>query len=109
MVQDRDMKIDRTGNRAFSLTVTFERREDGGLRVFSDDVPGFVLSHSDADAVLADVKPTLEGILSSMLNGRVVASELVGLREALENAGLVSPEMPAELCEITKRYVAHFC
>jgi hypothetical protein len=44
--------------------VIFERREDGGLRVHSDDVPGFVLSHSDPMAVLSDVKPALEQILS---------------------------------------------
>ena len=48
------------------VVVTFERREDGGLRVYSDDVPGFVLSHSDPMAVLGDVKPALERILSHM-------------------------------------------
>jgi hypothetical protein len=46
------------------VVVIFERREDGGLRVYSDDVPGFVLSHSDPMAVLSDVKPALEQILS---------------------------------------------
>ena len=48
------------------VVVTFERREDGGLRVYSDDVPGFVLSHSDPMTVLGDVKPALERILSYM-------------------------------------------
>ena len=48
------------------VVVTFERREDGGLRVYSDDVPGFVLSHSDPMTVLGDVKPALERILSHM-------------------------------------------
>jgi hypothetical protein len=32
--------------------------------VYSDDVPGFVLSHADPMAVLRDVKPALEQILS---------------------------------------------
>lgn len=42
------------------IVVTLEGREDGGLRADSDDVPGFVLSHSDPDAVLRNVKPALE-------------------------------------------------
>jgi hypothetical protein len=45
------------------ITVTFEHRDDGGLRAYSNDVPGFVLSHSDPAKVLADIKPALEGIL----------------------------------------------
>jgi hypothetical protein len=48
------------------VVVTFEHRGDGGLRAYSDDVPGFVLSHADSVAVLDDVKPALEGILSHM-------------------------------------------
>jgi hypothetical protein len=50
--------------RAFKLTVCFETRSDGGLRAWSDDVPGLVLSHSDADSVLADVPAALKVILS---------------------------------------------
>lgn len=46
------------------ITLCLERREDGGLRVWSDDVPGLVLSHSDAEKVMADVIPALELILS---------------------------------------------
>lgn len=63
------------------IVVTFERREDGGLRVFSDDVPGFVLSHSDPRAVLDDVKPALERMLSHILDRDVVVSELSRLNE----------------------------
>jgi hypothetical protein len=58
------------------LTVIFERREDGGLRAYSDDVPGFVLSHSDPKAVLKDVKPALEQILSHLLGVDVVVEQL---------------------------------
>jgi hypothetical protein len=56
--------------------VNFERREDGGLRAWSDDVPGFVLSHSDPKAVLEDVKPALEAILSHVYGTPVVVEEL---------------------------------
>lgn len=59
------------------VTVTFERREDGGLRAWSDDVPGFVLSHRDPEAVLADVKPALERILSHVHGKDVKVSESV--------------------------------
>ena len=58
------------------IVVTLEGREDGGLRADSDDVPGFVLSHSDPDAVLRNVKPALEGILSNLLKEPVALEEL---------------------------------
>ncbi len=58
------------------ITVMFERREDGGLRAFSNDVPGFVLSHSDPMAVLSDIKPALEGILSHQFGAPVVVEQL---------------------------------
>jgi hypothetical protein len=58
------------------VVVIFERREDGGLTAYSDDVPGFVLSHSDPKAVLADVIPALEGILSHVHGTNVVVKQL---------------------------------
>jgi hypothetical protein len=60
------------------VTVTFELREDGGLRVYSKDVPGFVLSHSDAEAVVRDVVPALERILSHVHGRPIELRELVG-------------------------------
>ena len=47
------------------ITVRFAQRDDGGLRAWSDELPGFVLSHSDAKAVIEDVEPALESILSA--------------------------------------------
>lgn len=44
-------------------TIIIERREDGGLRVWSDNVPGFVLSHRDKDAVLSDLGLALKVFL----------------------------------------------
>src|SRR5260221_12516101 len=58
------------------FVVSFERRDDGGLRAWSDDVPGFVLSHSDPKAVLEDVKPALEAIISHAYGTPVVVEEL---------------------------------
>ena len=57
------------------FTVTFERREDGGLRAYCDDVPGFVLS-GEPKAVLDDVKPALERILSHLHGMNVVVEQL---------------------------------
>lgn len=57
---------------ATRIVVVFETRSDGGLRVYSDDVPGFMLSHQDASAVMRDVQPALEQIISAMLGVAVV-------------------------------------
>ena len=61
------------------ISVVFENRPDGGLRVYSDDVPGFMLSHPNADAVMADVEPALKTIISAMV-GAPVTVTLIGSR-----------------------------
>jgi hypothetical protein len=48
------------------VTLHFDRRPDGGLRVYSDDVPGLVLSHRDASKVFQDLGPALEALLSGL-------------------------------------------
>ncbi|WP_370030669.1 hypothetical protein [Qipengyuania mesophila] len=53
------------------LTVRFEKRDDGGLRAWCDDLPGFVLSHSDAQAVIRDVEPALEAMLAAKYECKV--------------------------------------
>jgi hypothetical protein len=58
------------------IIVSFEGREDGGLKAYSDDLPDFVLSHSDPKAVLKDVKSALEGILSCLFKEPIVLEEL---------------------------------
>jgi hypothetical protein len=84
----------------FKVVVTFEHRADGGLRAYSDDVPGFVLSHSDQSAVMADVRPALEAILSDMFHTKVTVSELAPLRERL------SPSKKAPFAP-QREYVTH--
>ena len=79
-------------NRLFKISVCFERREDGGLRAFSDDVPGLVLSSLDIDGVIADVPVALSYILSKRLKATVEVEPLPNIREALEDGGLVSRE-----------------
>jgi hypothetical protein len=76
------------------LNLIFEKREDGGLRVRSDDVPGFVLSNSDCEAVFADIRPALETILSEMFHGVVRVGPLESIREDLQDRGIL-PVYPA--------------
>jgi hypothetical protein len=58
-------------NDLWLISVVFETRPDGGLRVYSDDVPGFMLSHTNTFAVYGDVKPALETIIGEMMHSRV--------------------------------------
>jgi len=37
------------------MTIVLEPREDGGLHVWSDDLPGLILSGADQEAVLSDI------------------------------------------------------
>jgi hypothetical protein len=78
--------------RTFKFTVCFESRPDGGLRVYSDDVPGLVLSSTDIDGVLEDVTEALKVLLSHRLNTQIEVEPLIDIREALENNGLVAPK-----------------
>jgi hypothetical protein len=87
------------------VVVTLEPREDGGLRAYSDDVPGFVLSHRDPEKVLADIKPALEAILSDMWNATVHTDVLLTIRdpEDLYERRVIDPCTPQKV-----EYVAEF-
>lgn len=77
--------------RSWKIVVHFERREDGGLRAWCDEIPGFGLSHADVEAVLADVQPALEGILTYQLGERYVTTPLCDIRAMLERDGVIDP------------------
>ena len=62
--------------RRMKVVVTLEDREDGGVRAYSEDIPGFLLSNSDPVAVLKDIEPALEEILSYRLKRPVIVIEL---------------------------------
>lgn len=82
----------------FKIVVRFQMREDGGLRAWSDDVPGFVLSHPDFQAVLDDVEPALEAILSAKYGVKIMVSPLV----EPENFS-VEPPLPIERPNVPAR------
>lgn len=44
------------------VTATLRDREDGGLEVFSDDLPGLILSGSDRSKVAAAIVPAIGAI-----------------------------------------------
>ena len=68
------------------VTVHIQQRRDGGLRVWSDDVPSLVLSHRDAKRVLDDIAPALEFILSEKMGCTVKAERLNSLPLAAKTA-----------------------
>ena len=65
---------------SYKVGVCIEPRDDGGLRVWSEDLPELVLSHADADKVIADIPRALEVILSARLGLVVRVQELTALR-----------------------------
>lgn len=64
---------------SYKVGVCIEPREDGGLRVWSEDLPELVLSHSDAERVIADIPRAMEAILSERLGAAVHVEELEDL------------------------------
>jgi hypothetical protein len=89
--EDTSLKASAPHTLPAKIIVRFERRHDGGLRAWSDDVPGFLLSHKDCDAVLKDVIPALEGILSDLCGTPIVVQPLPRLRE--DEAPLVPDDL----------------
>ncbi|MCP4407473.1 MAG: hypothetical protein GY807_06885 [Gammaproteobacteria bacterium] len=51
-------------NSTLTISVFYANRADGGVRVTSPNVPGFILSHPDRELVFQDIVPALETILS---------------------------------------------
>jgi hypothetical protein len=55
------------------VTITFEPREDGGIRVYSKDLPGLILSGLDVKAVMADVLTAAKMLQEYKLGVRVTS------------------------------------
>ncbi len=51
------------------LRLNFKRREDGGLRVWSDDVPGLHLSGKRHADVIRDIGPALAELIARNIVG----------------------------------------
>jgi hypothetical protein len=74
------------------VSVVFEKRPDGGLRVYSPDVPGFRLSHRDSSLVTSDIIPALEVIIGAMVGKPV--------RVLLDAPQIPLPDASAETTKI---------
>lgn len=55
------------------VTITLEDREDGGLRVYSDDLPGLILSHSDRTKVGSDIVPAIDALIAHRRSAALAA------------------------------------
>jgi hypothetical protein len=93
-------------DQSIKVTVHFERRADGGLYVWSEDLPGLNLSHEDPARVLLDVKLTIEGLVTDMLGQRVRVEPLVGIQEALFPDKDRSQQIPSGIREYVSRSIA---
>lgn len=51
------------------ITLAFENRGDGGLRVWSPELPGLVLSHPDPFLVIDDISRALAGLFYPLREG----------------------------------------
>jgi hypothetical protein len=55
-------RVTRPQNLLTIVTVTLEDRDDGGLRVYSDDLPGLILSGPDHDSVSEKIAPAIRAL-----------------------------------------------
>lgn len=81
---------------SYKITVCVEPRDDGGIRVWSEDLPELVLSHSDSQRVVDDVLIAIRTILTERLGGSVLVQALdtlppAGVREAPPIRPIVAP------------------
>ena len=51
-----------------SVQIVLECRGDGGLRVWSPDIPGLILSHGDPELLGADIVPLLRILAPSLFD-----------------------------------------
>lgn len=86
----------------FLLQVVFEAREDGGLRARCDKLPNFLLSHSNADLVRADVVPALETLLSEMYGVAMKVRYVPTFDEVMHKQPCLAPYICAE-----QNYLSH--
>jgi len=88
--------------RTFKIIVKAQRREDGGVRVWSDHVPGLVLSGRDPERVLADIEPALKAILEARLHCKVNLQQLEPMPE-LPPVGAPEAEVMPEAARMPPR------
>ena len=66
------------------VTVTLADREDGGLRVFSNDLPGLILSGSERKRVVASIIPAIKALFEHNGYRKVVVRPTKPVSEVLQ-------------------------
>lgn len=57
--------------------ICIQEREDGGLRVWSDELPGLILSGRDPARVMADIFPAARALIKSNEEWRRIRDRLL--------------------------------
>lgn len=68
------------------ITVTLQDREGGGLSVFSDDLPGLILSGSDRTKVAAAIIPAIKAIFKHKGFKKVIVRPAKPIGQVLQSA-----------------------
>ena len=83
------MPTDNSTDAMFSLTVvtvTLKDREGGGLEVFSDDLPGLILSGSDRNKVASAIMPAIEALFRYKGFNKVIVRPATPVGQVLQSA-----------------------
>lgn len=88
-----------SADRYLKVTVIFEPRGDGGLRAYSEDAPGLVLSGSDSEALYNDMIPSLETLFEHNRGIRLKFAPTAEMATILNKGGFLPPAGPKELRE----------
>jgi hypothetical protein len=69
------------------LSVTLAGREDGGLNVSSDDLPGLILSGANREKIAAAIAPTIKAIFEHRGFREVVVHHGTPIADAMRPEG----------------------
>jgi hypothetical protein len=98
--------MDQQRQKKYKVAVRFRRRDDGGLRAYCSEVPGFFLSSIDRRAVMRDVIPALEMLLKRNFNVEARVSPLgYGIYELTEDVQADPPDLIPDVNEYVQEYV----
>jgi hypothetical protein len=70
----------------YRLTVFLEKREDGGLRVFSDDLPGLILSGREPERIASAIVPVIQRLFEARGYANVSVHPLRPVSELLHGS-----------------------
>ena len=81
-----------------TVCVALEDREDGGLRVFSDELPGLILSGSDKLTVMNKIAPAIAAIFKAAKGLNVTVRPAKPLSEVLDGKNPQKLDMKVQNC-----------